>query len=997
MKIADFNARLSTLRRFIPLIKIYSILALSVFLYLNPFHWQFLSEQVIILLIWLVILYTYKFSFRISFLLGLVFLILAALSTAIGHPGYAEKFAPYTFWLFCIGTIQKIAESFQIRKPKTDKKEAIEAVRQYILPQRSAILLVALLLPVLYIYRSWFSNRSLASGDWVYKFPENLAFTKPVAWVAENLGTFNIPFLWAYPLQYFESILRTVTSLDYAIIEKVVWFIPILLLSILSTALFIRNFGGKLVAVIFGIIFLLTNTYTILLFSGGQMLFALGFALYPLVFCLVEWSLSKNTTSLKLLAGFGVALLGFADPRIALLFLFTINLYLIYRFLSDDLSEPRILFKKYTTLLFCLYIIPASLHLYWILPTFLTNARFNISTLKPDTLSLNFNFMTLNNVFTVFQPHWPHNIFGKVSHVEPLFYLFPFIFYAAPFLLKRPVAWFFVVLSLISAFLTKGTNEPFGTVYTYLVTVLPGFELFRDPSKFYVPLILSYTLLFSLVVERLFWNLWALLRKQSNIIKYAVPWGFLLTVALLLYGLATPAFQRTMNGTLQSRTIHNSFNTYHNNLATNNDDFYRSLWIPEKSKFAFQDNSRPIISGTKIGSLEPFNGFIVDDFHTYTYLEDPAVVDMLEILGVRFLHIVDPGSFRFNNQKDLHEAEIANRQLLADLRWRNTFTERTLFDETKTFELQNPMPRFFTADKVFWVYGSSMVYSTIKTLPDVSLKGSAFIRRETISDQPLVPKELWQAQILESNYAAESGVLTFGMPRFDRVVYIFNTEILPTSTIITTAVEGMPNTKLQFLIRRFKDFTQDEEQVYGRERKYIWQPVNIIKVEGKQDMHQLFIPPSPFGFEDALLDRIIAYPVDQIPNMGQFFASHREDPIIEVMKSSTTAYTLSVREATLPYMLIFSDSFNNGWRATLHSELLLSFPVFNLVNGFIVGSSGNYTIDVFFMPQHMLAPFFYLSLILFILFFGYLLRSMVRDYKLPSLIRAVRTSTRKKR
>lgn len=962
------------------LVKVYTIAFISIFLYLNPLHWP-VSSYVIISIIWLLCVYFFKLSYKLSFLLGLLFLVLAALATAFGHPGYAEKFAPYTFWFFTIGALQKVFQAFQLR-PQKEERGAQSTAKGRQLSKRDGLLILLLLLPVLLLYRSWFSIVPLASGDWIYKFPENLQFHAPVSWNTENLGTFYIPFLWTYPLQVVETLLAQLFRFNFALVEKIVWFLPTLFLSILSTTVFIRTFGGKLIALVFGAIFFLANTYTILLFAGGQMLFALGFALFPLVFALAELAIRFNKLSLKILAGLGVALLGFADPRIAFLFVLTVSLYTIFRFLSDDLNQMRHVFAKYLTLLFMLYTIPFALHFYWVLPTFLTNARFNIGSLIPDSKSLNFSFMTLNNVFTVFQPHWPENIFGKTHYTQTMFFIFPLLFYATPFLLRRPVAWFFVILSLCSAFLTKGTNAPLGEVYSYLLRVLPGFELFRDPSKFYVPLVLSYTLLFGLVIEQIYWRLRDVPLAVSTDIKRIIPWTFLLSVALLLYGLALPAYLREMDGTLESKKIDQSYQTYYAETTQKVKGYYRSLWIPEKSKFAYQSDSYPIVNGVVLAQKEPFNELIKNPFHTFTYLDDQATIEFLRMLNIRFLNIRNPSELRFNNQKDKYEAGIAHMQLMNDLSKRDGLKKVNLFKDTDTFEVVNPMPKFYAADKIFWVYGSSKVYSTVKTLPEVSLMGNAFIRRETLPDIPLAHKDMWQAQIIESNFATASGVLTFDMPRFERVLYIFNTELPAKVTQLRFRIEGLHGKQFAFLARWFTDATEDKEQVYGRNRHYVWEPTTVTKIEGTVDEYVLTLPFIPKGFENGMVDRVIAYPLDQIPSLIGLFNDRRVLPIVETLDSTSTHYTISVREATLPYVLLFSESYNTGWQAKINDERFITQPVFNLMNGFIIPISGNYMVDVFFTPQPIVMPFFFFSVLVFLVVLVCFVVALERDYRL---------------
>ncbi len=989
-KIASFIQK-HRLRR---LIYLYSIFLVAFILYNNPFHFSFLTEQAVLVILWLYTILLFKLSFRWSFFVGLLFIILSAVATALHHPGYAQRFGPFAFWLFVIGSSQRILEAFEQYKPQPPKEIKNEPANAYHVSRLTTVLLIlATVIPIMTLLSSWFSFLPLTSGDWVYKYPNMLQFDAPKAWNIMNLGAYNIPFLWVYPLQFFEKLLFEVFHADFGIIEKIVWFLPILFISAISIYIFIRTFGGKLIACIFGILFFFLNTYTILLFAGGQTLFALGYALYPLAFVVVHKATENNRLSFKLLSGLLVALLGFADPRIAFLFLLTSGIYLVYRFLSSDLTNLKSLLNKYITLGFFMYVIPLLLHAYWIIPTFLADSQLRIQSIPTLDTTLNLSFMTLTNAFAVFQPHWPENIFGKTSAVPFVFFIFPFIIYAAPFLIKKPIAWFFVILSLLSAFLTKGVNEPFGIVYPYLSTILPGFALFRDPSKFYVPLILSYTLLFGLVVEHIYFTFKKLTFEKNakifgrhfafpiqsvKIFQLYMPPIFLILMIIFLYWLTIPAFKKTMGGTFVGYAKPGAYEQLYKSIQQDQ-SFYRSLWLPEKTRFAPENTLHALVNGVDLAQDEPFNAFISNPYHTFTYIDDPASIEFLRMLGIRYLHIVHPNTLRYNNDKDYEGATKANAQMLADLRHREGVVEKTIVPDATTFEIQNTMPHFFPADKVFWLYGSSKAYTTIKTLPNTSLLGNAFIRKETIADIPIVSNELWQAQIIESNFTVESGVLTLPLPRLERCLYIFNTVLDPQKVSLPLRIEGIEGKTMQFMVRRSYDVTPDKEQVYGRDVRYVWQNATITPIPDQLNMYTLSFPESQDDMKNAVVDRIIAYNVGVIPSLELFFQDHKPLPIVETLKSSPTAYTVSIREAKAPFILIFSDAFNNGWRVKLQDKTLIPFPIFNVLNGYILDTQGNYMLQVTFQPQRYVLPFALFSATVFLLLLVYIIVIFYRE------------------
>ena len=67
---------------------------------------------------------------------------------------------------------------------------------------------------------------------------------------------------------------------------------------------------------------------------------------------------------------------------------------------------------------------------------------------------------------------------------------------------KRKIV-FFAFLGLTGSFLAKGMNGPFGEAYAFLFKYFPGFVMFRDPTKWYLLVILSYSILIPFVLSQI--------------------------------------------------------------------------------------------------------------------------------------------------------------------------------------------------------------------------------------------------------------------------------------------------------------------------------------------------------------------------------------------------------------------------------------------------------------------------------------------------------------
>src|SRR3989344_1201089 len=96
------------------------------------------------------------------------------------------------------------------------------------------------LLVIIYIYHPWFFiDKTLSSGDWPFLFLENI---KEFSFLP------NSGFLWLTP--YYQSsakILVEYFGLSWNIAEKILWFWPFLLFSIISSFYLTKSWIGVLI------------------------------------------------------------------------------------------------------------------------------------------------------------------------------------------------------------------------------------------------------------------------------------------------------------------------------------------------------------------------------------------------------------------------------------------------------------------------------------------------------------------------------------------------------------------------------------------------------------------------------------------------------------------------------------------------------------------------------------------------------------------------------
>lgn len=360
------------------------------------------------------------------------------------------------------------------------------------------------------IFKTWLFSFAISAGDFEYYSLQRIIDIMPFGiWdpTRTGLGASVLPYLWLE--SYTSSTIKLSLILGWGVYIKLFWYIPFLLFSFTSSLILFRflfknNFLFSLASLIYT-----ANTYSLMMVSGGQMGIALSYSLAPFVYYFYIKLL--NTLSLKNSTVFGLvfALVSLLDIRIGYMLSIAIILYSLISF--------RVLLKNIRSTLFFVILIPLSIiigiHFFWLFPA-IFSAKEAILQLGDIYTSLEavkyFSFATMENSFGLLHPNWPENIFGKVGFMKPEYLILPIITYSSLFFINKEEARikkyliFFISLGLLGIFLAKGSNEPFGNLYIWLFDNIPGFVMFRDPTKWYSLIAVSYSILIPYSIFKIF-------------------------------------------------------------------------------------------------------------------------------------------------------------------------------------------------------------------------------------------------------------------------------------------------------------------------------------------------------------------------------------------------------------------------------------------------------------------------------------------------------------
>jgi hypothetical protein len=503
-------------------------------------------------------------------------------------------------------------------------------------------------------------NWYFSAGDSPFFFPDQLGTLSflPQAWIdSYGFGQSAIPRLWIdYPFHLITFLLSRL-GLSWFVIDKI-WWLGIIFLGVVSAYRLGRLvFSNKKAGWLFSL-FYCFNSYTLMIFDGGQLGVLLGLASLPFVLTSVYHYLTKPNLLRALIVSLTLALLLAVDLRT-----FIIAIPLILSMLIVLVVNRR--FKLHASV-FLIPIILMSLHAYWLFPLIQYPAVTSSYQQFSGSASAGFfSFADFSHSFSLLHPNWPENLFGKVSFFRWQFLLIPLVAFAV--LVRKKIPWqaqVGVILVIVGAFLAKGVQEPFIHVYSWFMGYIPGFSLFRDPTKWYLYTILGFGILLTLSLKSL----------RGKIL---IP--LLILAGLWLYH---PLFYATVRGNIRPLALPKE--------AIKLQQFIRhqpvgqSLWLPDREQYSYQTQQHPSLIATDLFAESSAAGII-------RALKDSSQSAKLSTLGIGI--IIVPPDYRRKLFLDHYQFQPQQRQALINALTEQNLTRINQFQDYAVFVTQQAAPR----------------------------------------------------------------------------------------------------------------------------------------------------------------------------------------------------------------------------------------------------------------------------------------------------------------
>nr|MBI5455848.1 hypothetical protein [Candidatus Levybacteria bacterium] len=443
----------------------------------------------------------------------------------------------------------------------------------------------------------------IIGSDWGYFFQETMNEWFPIhsLWNPQlNFGYYDFvsaPFLFIFFLRG----LLTLLHIDFVFIDRILYLYPIAFITPLSMFYLCYKYTKNLMASFFGSLVYSINTY-ILTLEIGHFNLAFVYAIFPLLFLTFSSFLDRPRYKQFILFLFLIFLSFTYEARITFIAILILILYFVFRTLfykGESSFKNIVLLVKYFLLSLIIFI------------GFLSFLILPLIAVKDmgigDVAGRGFfgaEFFPIQNAFALFHPFWDGTITTEfVQQPIPFyFWFFPIIAFSSFFYVKKDKKIiFFSVLALIGIFLSKGITDPLGFIYKFLYFNIPGFSFFREPSKFYIIVAFSYSLLFAYFIKYFVDHVNKKINRQS--LKLIINIFLFIFISLIFLPIAKPVVNRTLADSFRSTIVPEDYFVLKNYLLSQK-DFYRVMYLPNRQRFEFLSSNHPSLSYYDLSEIQ---------------------------------------------------------------------------------------------------------------------------------------------------------------------------------------------------------------------------------------------------------------------------------------------------------------------------------------------------------------------------------------------------------
>ncbi len=429
----------------------------------------------------------------------------------------------------------------------------------------------------------WFVVGVFSYGDWWHTTVDTMREWTSLTHIGVWRSTMDFggvePQLYFVPMHFLRGLCMYFPHAEYWSLF-LVYLLPMVIIAPVAAFYAIRRFIPDDLSAFAGSVVYTFSTYFLVL-QTAHLTIGCAYAFAPVLLLAIIYLLQdqeKHAVSLFIFAVV-VTMSIVIEPRI---------FYILFVFFI-----PCVLFlRRY----FWRFLIAGSLiilmNLFWVLPL-LTAGTSEVSEIIDRPL-FGEQYRSLRHAITGMQPAWSWEkpTPFELQPINPIFWILPiFVFIGLYFVLRQSrkvqaVTLFMYIIALVGIFLSKQSHAPFADVYGWLHAHFPGFRMYRESSKFFILIALSYAYLTSFTLYAIFRTVQG--EKIASVIKYGL--------ASLLVGISLVQALPLMTGKIGTmyirRDIPHDYVVYRNFIESQN-DYFRVQGIPQFPRWASYTTLHP--------------------------------------------------------------------------------------------------------------------------------------------------------------------------------------------------------------------------------------------------------------------------------------------------------------------------------------------------------------------------------------------------------------------
>jgi hypothetical protein len=461
------------------------------------------------------------------------------------------------------------------------------------------IIIAAFTAYVLYAFKYWiFSAGIVTHGDWGYYFHQTMVSLREpyfTLWLSDTEFGRVLIDVGQAPTYSAYGWLASLFNIDYSLSERLIHLWPTLFVAPIASYLLLNELLQDRRAAFVGASIFAFNNYFLEL-DTGHLTLATAFAVSPLAILFYFKAIKRPSVTSIILSALFLSICSAYEPRSAYIVVFVMIGYASFLFATEVFKHLGISFKKiYQGMnwrsifpIIPIMVIFAMLNFFWIFGLSFTGSLVN-NEITSRGLFGN-SFFSLIHALALFDPFWTGRAPSPfiVNPIPLIYWIVPVCAFVGLYMRrsdKRVI--FFGIIGLIGILLSKQVDAPIQGLYPWLYAHVPGFNAFREASKFYYLIALSYSILVAAFCVALL---------NTEIKKRSLSWIKALAVLPLLVPILNLApLENGSIGTLfKNRNVPPPYIVLAKILGQES-SFSRTLWLPVTTRWSYSDKNHPSI------------------------------------------------------------------------------------------------------------------------------------------------------------------------------------------------------------------------------------------------------------------------------------------------------------------------------------------------------------------------------------------------------------------